>query len=513
MAAVALGLAAACVPVVSLLGCGGNSSDLAPEGVCRELHRVEPAEHRNVVLIVADTMRRDFVGVYGGMARTPAFDGFARENLWFARASTQAPWTLPSVATLLTSLYPSQHKLTVSPLPERLARALERRTGPRPATRRRALAPGFTTLAEILHGAGYRTAAVVSNPWINRELGFAQGFDHFDDDLAGWNAPGTRVSDAGLAWLRTSARAPWFLYLHYMDPHRPYPSLSEADLGRAFDELIDDDRPLSDRARAAVVRLVRIDGHRSLRDAGLKPSLTLLEEAYAKGVEAFDHALARFLAGLDRLPGGRDTVVIVTADHGEALFERGYGNHGMGLYDDEVAIPLAMRLPGVASDEPGSAVRCEAGLIDVVPTLCTLLGVPCPDSVHGTSLLRGDGSAPPPRYVLVQGVANRPRHRAIRSRRYKLIYEPDHPAGRPGGNAFALFDTLADPGERHDLLVAKPRPARVEHAFQVLEKALFQEVPPYVPPGKARTVVLDEALKKRLEALGYSGQLGEPERN
>ncbi len=146
-----------------------------------------------------------------------------------------------------------------------------------------------------------------------------------------------------------------------------------------------DDRSLSIEEKIVIAGLVRLKNGDSPVKFGVPPSLSLLEMAYDQGIENFDRAFGLFL---DRFSTQRDyprTAVIVTSDHGEALFTRGYGRHGDGLYEDEVAIPMAARLPGVTADR--YRVKTPIGLIDVMPTLCSYLDVRCPESIFGMSLL------------------------------------------------------------------------------------------------------------------------------
>ena len=230
----------------------------APIPPCSALRRAGPAQPRSVVFIVADALRRDRLGVYGGPARTPGFDRFARENLLFTAAFTQAPWTKPSIATLFTGLYPSQHRVATHPqLPD-------------PESRRRGeavlesdvLSEDLVTLAEVMRAAGFRTAAFVSNPWLGKSFGFAQGFETYDDSFAGNDTPGRVVSQAGLDWLAALPdRNPYLLYLHYMDPHAPYAPIPVAELERRRETIEADARPLSRRARRAIAnRALTSDG-------------------------------------------------------------------------------------------------------------------------------------------------------------------------------------------------------------------------------------------------------------
>src|SRR5262245_12275502 len=368
--------------------CAASNPEERGELACSELRLASQPAGASAILVVNDAMRRDALAAYGGRARTPHFDRFAGENLLFESAMTQAPWTKPSVATLFTSLYPSQHRLESHPE--------LRRTGGNEPLEADVLAPGLTTLAEALQGSGFRTAAFVANPWLAEGFGFEQGFEVYDASFARWGAAGDAVAAAALAWLRGLApHEPFFLYLHLVESHRPYGALPAG----ALDELR---RQTAGRAPlrgngpedANLPLVIHLDDGRSLAEAGLPLTRGLLRESYRRGVEAFDRVLGSFLDGIAGAGLWERTAVIVTSDHGEALFGRGYGNHGNGLYQDETAIPLAAHLPGVTPTR--GRVGCLVGLVDAMPSLCAYLGARCPEDLEGRSFLRDAGAPAPP---------------------------------------------------------------------------------------------------------------------
>ncbi len=480
------------------LACRGPESPAPPVEPCQELRFHGAPAASSVVLVVNDTMRRDRLGVYGGPARTPAFDAFAREHLWFDRAVSQAPWTAPSVASLFTSLYPSQHGVTTHP------RGAQGATGRAALAASDVLPDSDTTLAELLRGAGLRTAAFVSNPWMDPRFGLAQGFERYDHRFARWGAPGVALSRAALEWLEELEPGErFFLYVHTIDSHRPYGALDwQRTLGRAT-ELREDAGRLTPEQVEELAPLLRFEGEGSERGSLLRISPALLRMAYDAGIEAFDAALGVLLEGLRAHPAWPQMAVIVTSDHGEALYERGYGNHGHGLFDDELAIPLAARLPGV---EPVGElpVSCAVGLVDVLPTLCGYLGLRCPSPIAGSSWLPG-GPGREPRYLVSEGVMERPAHRALRTRRWKLLAEPEGgPDGRIKRQAYSLYDLEADPQESLDLLEQEaPRPEH-RRVAEILGAALDLSVQQLERPER-RAAPLDAELSRRLRELGYLG--------
>lgn len=481
-----------------LIGCR-SELDAAPETSCSLPRTSASGASWNVVLVVNDTMRRDRPGAYGGSARTPHLDALAREGLLFERAVTQAPWTKPSIATLFTSLYPTQHQVVTHPKGQ--ARANQELS--RHPVETDVLSPSLTTLAEVMEAGGWRTGAFVANPWLDRRFGFAQGFEVYEDSFAAFGTPGTTVSRAALAWLGSLPdRDRFFLYVHYMDSHSPYPALSREEVVARASELRADTRPLPAATRKGMLAKLRFADGTALDAEQTPPSVRLLELAYDRGVENFDEALGELLAGLAQQERG-PTALIVTSDHGEAFFERGWGSHGRSLYEEEVAIPLVARLPGVTA--PGGRVDCPVGLVDVLPTLCTLVGLPCPAEAQGISFVQRNGAQGAGRHYLVsEAVIEKPEHRAIQNRHVKLIYAPDGTTTtRPSAaNTYELYDLNADPGELHDLLAPAAPDAPAMAARNTLVEALKSAIPPLALPA-APSVPIGPEQEERLRALGY----------
>ena len=445
----ALGALLAAWAASALPGCTSERS-LAPAPPCAELELRGAPLRRSVVLVVNDTMRRDRVGAYGGPARTPAFDRFAAEGLLFEHAYSQAPWTKPSVATLFTGLYPSQHGVLSHP------------AGGGPAVESDALPRELTALAELLAAAGYETAAFVANPWLREELGFAQGFETWDDAAAANGAPGEPLVRAALGWLanRRDPR-PFFLYLHTMDSHAPYPPIAEETLAARKTELAADDRPLREAAQVAIRNATRLEGGRSIAELGVPPSIALLGIAYDGGLAQFDAALAQLLAGLAERPDAGELAILVTSDHGEAFFEHGWASHGHGLFDDEIAVPLAAHLPGATGP---ARVGCPVGLVDVMATLCVYLGVDCPKDDFGVSFLPSPGAAREPRWIASEGVLRKPEHRSIRNGDVALLFEPRGrrvPAPGVRADAYELYSE----GEEGELGERRPVPEELKRAL------------------------------------------------
>jgi arylsulfatase A-like enzyme len=440
-------------------------------------------------------MRRDRMGIHGGPARTPNFDAFARENVWFERAVAQAPWTKPSIATLFTSLYPRQHGVVTHPSHqirsgEDLGRSL---------TSSDRLPESALTLAEAYRAAGWRTAAFVANPWMDRRFGFEQGFELYDDSFARWDVPGEQVVEAALAWLATlDPGERYFLYVHTIDTHRPYPAVTWQEVEEALAQPPPPgDLPLS--TRREIMSLIRLEGP---RPPGVRPpgKRRVLKRAYDKGIERWDEAFGRFLAGLERDPRHERTAILVTSDHGEALYRRGYGNHGLSLYQADLAVPMAARLPGT---EPG-AVDCRVGLIDVMPTLCEWNGLTCPGEMAGRSFFAGPEAVGDPDALYVgEAPLIDLEQRAVYSGRYKLIHSPGRRAEKdPPPRPWSVFDLAVDPAEDRDLLDPEARTEEVEQVFAALRLAL-EEAAAGAPVLDREDAPVDAELEQRLRSLGY----------
>jgi arylsulfatase A-like enzyme/tetratricopeptide (TPR) repeat protein len=387
-----------------------------------------------VLLVTIDTLRADRVGSYGsGLGTTPVLDALAARGVRFETVMATAPLTGPSHATILTGLTPLGH-------------GFRNNSG-------FALPRSVRTAGEMLQAAGYRTAAVVSGFPLDRRFGLDRGFGAYDDHLPKGNdprrtpyveRPANQATDAAIAWLETRGQAPWFLWVHYYDPHAPY------------------EPPGDLRARFAHAPY---DGEIAFVDREIDRLLQHLASA---------RALAR-------------TIAVVTSDHGESLGEHGEGTHGLFLYDATLLVPWIMAGPGVPG---GRVARTVARTTDILPTLLDYAGVPAGVPLDGRSLRPAvDGQAldDVPAYAeslyseLELGWA--PLH-AVRLGRFKLIDAP----------RAELYDLSRDPVEtvnRHD-----HDAATADRLRQGL-RSMLQRTPP------SAAAPTDPEAARRLTALGY----------
>jgi arylsulfatase len=334
-------------------------------------------ERPALLLITVDTLRPDRLACYGGPPDIgTGICAIAEQGTRFVWSFSPAPSTAPSIASILTSSWPSSHGVT------QFAATI--------------LSEQARTLAESLSDAGYDTAAFVANPVLRRGRQLEQGFAIYDDRMTRRepNRPELRereageVTDAALAWLRV-ARRPWFLWVHYQDPHGPY---QPPRATRRRDPPDATPLPLlSDHSGYQ-----GIPAYQAL--PGLR-SLEAYEQRYQDEIRHVDLHVARLLAGADAI--GPRPWVVLTADHAEAFGEDGYFfAHGHSVGMDQIRVPLLVRpaTPGPA----GVATRPVSG-VDVAPTLLRAAGLPIPDSFQGNPLpLRGEEASEPIRTLVAE---------------------------------------------------------------------------------------------------------------
>ncbi len=433
------------------------------------------------MVVVADTLRADFLGCYGFRGDiSPNLDRLAADSVRFERCFSQAPWTKPAVATLLTALHPDSHGVTDHEGMFCSGGDAGPRTGVLPAA--------ATTLAEAMRDEGFATAAFVANPWLARRYGFGQGFDTYDDRDAGAGASGGPLLDRARSWLADLGDRPFLLYLHLMDVHGPY------------------DAPLADGAAIAGApglgadRFLRPDELRRIPRYLLRTtferganvlSLHTWRRRYGAGVRELDRHLGTFFRWLETRGLLDTTLVVVTSDHGEELADHGGWDHGYNLYQHQLHVPLLVRRPGAA--DAGLVVDEVVGLIDLMPTLLAQAGVEAVPGLEGRDLsgLISGGSAPEPRPVVATATKSREGLYAVIADGSKLIAGPGAPP--------SLYDLERDPGERVDLARDdSDRVAALEAILRAQTEMLARR-----PPLTRETAPVDDELADRLRALGY----------
>lgn len=403
-----------------------------------------------ILIITADTLRADHLGCYGSrLGASPALDRFAAGALVFDDCLCNVPLTGPSCTAMMTSLPPRMTGATRNGLPA---------------------APGIPTVAELLRAGGWHTFCVQSTWTLKAKLcGLDRGFAVYDQDFhhRRWGVmsperPANEVTDAALRHLRECpADRPFFGWIHYIDPHAPY------RMHRRLDPWGKPQNTLSPRDR--------------------------VRARYASEIAFMDHELGRLL---DALPA--DTIVVFTADHGESLFEHNYLGHGRRVYQDNLRVPLVLRVPGVA---PGRSAAPAQG-IDIAPTLLGLAGMATASGMSGYDLLRLPPGADRMRFFETYGGAvphvpglrrllagAGPSHRGVLSGGWKLILSGDH---RP-----ELYHLPDDPREENN------RAGDEANRAKLLSDAVDAWTQSHRPEVPSTAAALDSEDVAALRSLGY----------
>lgn len=475
---------------------------------------------RTVVLVSIDTLRADHLGCYGSTrARTPRIDELAQGGVRFDQVMTAAPTTLASHLSIFTGNYPHRHGVARNGF---------------------VVAPENVTLAERLRDAGYRTAAFLGSFALDRRFGIDQGFEHYDQrfDVAidatheQEQRRASAVTDATLAWIDREKPGASFLFVHYFDVHAPYEppppfdSMYAREGGPRTATLADVDAAVRAQQVRAGVRPIGSQGairgglSRELverADGAAQTADVDLAALYAGEVSYVDQELGRLLDGLRERGRLENALVVVLSDHGETFAEHGdFWNHGLWVYETTVRVPWIVRSFGAGAHALAPRVVLPpVSTVDVLPTVCELIGLPAPANTDGVSLVewaRGgercaDGSrlldrgpvfceATQPPGVEVAPWANDRKAKCVREGDCKLVEAPYLGLAQ-------LFDLEADPSERNPMDPAQPITVSACDA-----KALREELDRWRKGAKPLPSRFDPRqtleTQRKLRELGYS---------
>ena len=386
-----------------------------------------------VILISIDTLRADHLPAYGyRRVETPSIDALQRDSIVFDNAYSPCPLTLPSHLSMLTGLLPTEHGVRAN-----LGYRFDGNAHP--------------TLSRIVRSHGYATGAAVSTYVLRAATGISDSLDFFDDavgddvewtrDVSLRRRAGGETARRALAWVESVKTRPFFLLLHLYEPHLPH----------------EPPEPFKSRYGAT----------------------------YDAEVAASDAVVGDFLGQLKRDGIYDRAIVLLTSDHGEGLGDHGEQEHGILLYREVLHVPLLLKLPG--SRDGGTRIKEPVGLIDIVPTVTTLLRIRA-EKTRGASLLSHEG-----RPAAVYSETYYPRIHFGWSPLRSLMGVRHHYIGGPKPE---LYDIVRDPGETADALLADPTVARS------LKKELDGYPADLVSPSR-----VDPEVAERLEALGYLGKI------
>ena len=426
------------------------------------------ARPKNVVLVSIDSLRADHLHCYGYPRPTsPTLDRLAAEGARFATAYSVSSWTLPSHATMLTGLYPLSHVAIES---------------------NRRISPHAPTLATELRRTGFATAGFVSYEFLRRRYGFDTGFDLYDDFTTDLDTEaeertartGPRLNQQIIPWIEAHHDRPFFLFVHYFDVHWDY------DPPPPYDTMFDPDyegpdlRPYLDNPAI----------HRGMPKRHLEHLIAL----YDGEIRFTDDVLRQVVESLERSGIADDTLLIVTADHGDEFFEHGDIGHTKTLYDEVTHIPLIVRWPrGIPG---GRSIDVPVSLVDLAPTVYQILGLEPPPGLEGDSLVPLLVGGERPARPIYAHLATRKRENnwaMVRAGSTKYLQHLAMPRAE-------LYDLDVDAHEGRNQFGAAPGRPLVDSLFTWLQ----QEWMDYRRlPQKEHHIVVDEHNTAKLRALGY----------
>jgi len=425
---------------------------IALTGGCRQ---ETPPLH--IVLITIDTLRADHCSVYGYERQTtPFLEEFAAQATVFENAYATSSWTAPSMASIFTALPPRSHGV------------IRGFVFDGKVTGQDYLSDDFTTLAEVLSAHGYQTFGVSTNAHLTAATGFAQGFagwtELWFDEASVATAAATTFAD------RLTAADKYFLWVHYFDPHVEYLA-REPWYGDYRQQRPDaPEMPINESSKEA--------GRAWIKD---------MIDRYDSEINYTDESLRMLFSTLHI---DANTLVVVTSDHGEAFGEHRVLTHGHSLFEEEIRVPLIMKVPG---QQHARRVESPVSILDIYPTVLDAAGIDRPGRLAGVSLLPATRDAPTSDRPIVSELdRGKVADRTLTWRRWKL-YQRESP-----DRSVSLFDLQNDPAERHDVSAAHRK--RVED-LQGRWNRWSGQWAPFNAPNRVAPFGEDEL--NRLRALGY----------
>jgi arylsulfatase A-like enzyme len=432
----------------------------------------EPDAARNVVLIVVDTLKASTLGCYGyDLPCSPAIDGMAEESIVFDRFHAACPWTAPSFGSILTGTTPAIHgagrKLDPSNESDK--------------KRINSLADELTSFPQLLKGM--RRAAIVNNIFLGPKMGYARGFDHYDHHPAKpiEMRSADQVTELASSWLAANAGDPFFLMVHYFDPHVAY------NPPRRIANRFTDAEPK--RFGNPMTRVNDIRNGRVVPDEEEKRYIRALYDAE---VRFTDDQIGELMQRMEKLDLLGDSWVILTSDHGEEHWEHGTFEHGHRYEAEVTHVPLILRPPG-GRWKAGSRIAQSARHIDLAPTFFEMLGREVSHEFEGASLLpliRGEEKQHRPCYM-ENNLYRGDQCALLLEGRYKIVRDLN-------SKTSYMYDLENDPREQAQLGYEHPRYAEMVAALdakraELAKRAVFD----------SKTVDLDPETVESLRGLGY----------
>jgi arylsulfatase A-like enzyme len=428
---------------------------------CGRKAEPEPPKRPNILLIMIDATRADALSCYGYPRQTtPFLDALAAEGVRFESAYAPCSWTVPSVASTLTSTWVNQHGLG------------KRFRGVDTVSSWMVVPDDVPNLAQLMADGGYRTFGLVANMNLAAERGFDRGFQRYEC-LGSVDADAVRTHLDSWVPEIAASEEPWFFWLFLFDPHGPYdgrePWLDEFDPEWRRAERMSGFPPTKFSQQAKKLSEDEVAVARACYDSEIRAADDLIREVF------------------EALPGADDAFVVVTADHGEEFLEHGGTLHGWSLYDESVRIPFIVRAPERKS--AGTVVSGPVSLVDVLPTVLGAAGIAAPPDAEGIDLMTPDGAhVPAGRRIFAELRA----FRAVIDEHFKLIITMGYP------DRDMLFERGADPGESNNLVAEEADRAKAMKDLVTVYERAGRVNPP-------ESIRIDRHTIEKLRGLGYVG--------
>ena len=457
--------------------------------------RSEPASPAapNIIFVVMDTLRADRTSLGGHAGYTPQLGKFAESGVTYLNAYATSPWTWPSTASLLSGMQPNTHGVLTS-----VQSFFDSR---------------IDTLAELLQARGYVTAAIIGNPLIVKAQNFDQGFQHFRSTDSGVFVDSDVLVPEAIEWLRATAPARCFLYLHLVDPHEPHDPTpaAYAAVGAANGEA-----PDGYPKQGLTGFKFQINRRRRNAAAGSETDLSWIgpahqswmQTSYNAAVWTGDAEFGRLLQAVEDLGMADNTIIVFTSDHGEELLDHGHVEHIHSLWGELTRVPMVIVGPGIPR---GIQVDAPVSNRHLMPTLAKLgdarvrtiddfFDLADPEAVESAPLYFSTENG-------IWGPQNAQRVYGVRRENWVLHYAPsatrvggpEHFEGEPIAGDWRLFDLNIDPTEQDDLSRAEPERAAA------LRKLLLDNLAEQVENRHGGRITSGDAMLEMLRNIGYTG--------
>lgn len=403
-----------------------KSSKALPITMKKEVQR---SQKPNVLLLSIDTLRADYLSCYGNNEiKTPSIDSLADNGVLFDRSIAQSSWTVPSLSSMLTSLYPATHGLIKkASTKDSLPKAQKDSLGVR--------------LAEVLNYVGYKTQAIVMNPFILPAFHFDKGFDNFcliadviseKKEAFLWKYLKSKIfvgvknsrskcnhtveiTKKAIEWLKSKRAQPFFLWIHYLDPHMPYERYKTYGLNPGYKGILRD----TEFVRRLIPSTIRLDKCKfSVADKNQ------IKTFYKEEILFVDENVGLLLKKLEELKLVENTIIVLTSDHGEEFWDHNGFEHGHTMYQELVHVPLIFQFPGVLPRR--KRISKQVRIIDIMPTILDLAGIEHNLKIQGKSLMPIiKGEEKEDRIAFSDNLLQYEERKLIRTKKYSFIYFPD----------------------------------------------------------------------------------------